>query len=440
MAQRFDLTAQLQLQANSSNVNQVVSQIKKQLAPLGNVKINVQANAKAVAAANSQVSKLNKNLSTSTKTVKEFGSGFSESLRRFGVISIITGGLFKFTQSIKAAAKEAFAFEVELIKISQVTGKTLVELSSLSQEVRKLSTELGVSSSSILNTSRVLLQTGLSASKTKQALEILAKTTLAATFDDIIDTTEGAIAIINQFGNDAKKAGGDIVFLEKSLDSINAVSKKFAVESSDLISVVRRVGGVFSSAGGSVNELIALFTSVRQTTREGAETIATGLRTIFTRIQRTDTVEALKDLNIELRDSEGKFVGAFEAVKRLSIGLAGLDTKDVRFSEIVEELGGFRQIGKVIPLIKQFSVAQEALAVAQSSSGSIASDAVKAQQSLSNQYQQTKEKFTELIAKIADSSAFRSTATSVLKIADALIKLADSITPLIPLLTTLFAF
>lgn len=439
MASQFNLTAQLQLQANDGNINQVVNKVKKQLAPLGNAQIKIQADKKALAAANKQVEKLNKNLNTSKKTVKEFGAGFNESLRRFGVISVITGGLFKFTQAIRTATKEALAFEVELIKISQVTGKTIAELSSLSEEVRKLSTELGVSSASLLNTSRILLQTGLSASKAKQALEILAKTTLAATFDDIQSTTEGAIALINQFGDDARKAGGEIAFLEQSLDAVNAVSKKFAVESSDLISVVRRVGGVFSSAGGNVNELIALFTSVRQTTREGAETIATGLRTIFTRIQRTDTVEALRDLNIELRDSQGKFVGAFEAVKRLSIGLAGLDTKDVKFAEIVEELGGFRQIGKVIPLIKQFTVAQEALAVAQDSSGSVAADAVKAQKSLSNQFQQTKEKFTELIAKIVDSSAFRSTATSVLKIADSLIKLTEAVTPLIPLLTTLFA-
>jgi len=94
------------------------------------------------------------------------------------------------------------------------------------------------------------------------------------------------------------------------------------------------------------------------------------LRTIFTRIQRTDTVDQLKDLGIELRNAQGQFVGAFEAVRRLSVGLSALDPRDARFSDIVEELGGFRQVGKVIPLIKQFTTAQEALAVAQSASGS----------------------------------------------------------------------
>jgi hypothetical protein len=81
--------------------------------------------------------------------------------------------------------------------------------------------------------------------------------------------------------------------------------------------------------------------------------IATGLRTIFTRIQRTDTIEALREYGISLTDVEGKFVGAYKAVELLSKGLSSLDPRDIRFSSIVEELGGFRQIGKVIPLIQQ---------------------------------------------------------------------------------------
>ena len=118
----------------------------------------------------------------------------------------------------------------------------------------------------------------------------------------------------------------------------------------------------------SLNELIALFTSVRSTTRETAETIATGFRTIFTRVQRSETIDQLKQLGIELTDVEGKFIGPLKAIEALSVGLAGLDPRDVRFNEIVEQLGGFRQIGKVIPLLKQFATAQNALAVANASS------------------------------------------------------------------------
>ena len=76
---------------------------------------------------------------------------------------------------------------------------------------------------------------------------------------------------------------------------MNAVAGQFAVESGDLIATIRRTGGVFKQAGGDLNELIALFTSVRSTTRESAESIATGFTySIFTRIQRPENNKILK--------------------------------------------------------------------------------------------------------------------------------------------------
>ena len=189
------------------------------------------------------------------------------------------------------------------------------------------------------------------------ALTALAKTTLAPTFDNITETAEGAVAILAQF-----KQG--VGALESQLGAINAVAGQFAVESGDLISVVRRTGGVFKAAGGDLKELIALFTSVRATTRENAESIATGLRTIFTRIQRPETIGFLKELGVQLTDVNGKFVGPYEAVRRLSQAFGDLPQGDLRFVKIAEELGGFRQVGKVIPLLKQFGTTQEALALA----------------------------------------------------------------------------
>ena len=106
------------------------------------------------------------------------------------------------------------------------------------------------------------------------------------------------------------------------------------------------------------------------------ESIPAGLRTIFTRIQRRDTIDALKEFGVALTDSEGKFVGAYKAIQLLSEGLSSIDPRDLKFSEIVEQLGGFRQIGKVIPLIHEFATAQDALRIAQQGQGSLAKDAM----------------------------------------------------------------
>ena len=222
---KFVLTAQLQLQA-PKNTRQVVSQLQNQLS-----NVNVNVTAKGSKQATAEVQKL----STATKQAGDraaaMGRSFAVSFKRFAAFSIATRAVGLFTRGISDAVSEALNFERGLVKVAQVTGKTISELSSLAKEIRGLATSLGVSSSSLLEVSRILSQAGLSADETRVALESLAKSSLAATFDDIVQTTEGAVAIFNQFGAGAAA-------LEGQLGSINAVAGQFAVEAGDLIGVI----------------------------------------------------------------------------------------------------------------------------------------------------------------------------------------------------------
>jgi TP901 family phage tail tape measure protein len=423
---KFVLTAQLQLQA-PKNVGKVVNQIQQQLKG-----INVDVEARGTATAKRQIEQVRKETDKAAKSADNMGKAFSVSIRRFTALAIATRAVSLFSNSLGGAVKEAISFERELVKISQVTGKTMSDLRGLTDTITNLSTRFGVASSSLLNVSRILSQAGFDAKQTEIALSTLARTELAPTFDDITQTAEGAVAIFNQFRRGAEA-------LESQLGSINAVAGKFAVEAGDLISVVRRAGGVFKASGGQLNELIALFTSVRSTTRESADSIATGLRTIFTRIQRPKTIEYLKQFGVELIDLEGKFVGPFEASMQLGKALAGLEQGDTTFIKIAEELGGFRQIGKVIPLLQQTRVAQEALNVAQGGANSLAGDAAAAQQTLAVRLDQTQQKFIALIRSISETYSFQLMANAALAIADSIVKIGEAIKPVLPLITALAA-
>ena len=308
---RFVLTAQLQLQA-PNNVRQVVQQIQQQLQ---GVSVNVQV--QGAAQAQRQIQQITQNTNQATTAAERMGRAFALSVRRFAAFSIATRAVGLFTSTLSDAVNTAIDFERQLIKVSQVTGKSVSQLRGLTKQITSLSTGFGVASADLLEVSTVLAQAGLSAEDTAVALRTLAKAALAPNFDSITETAEGAIAILAQFQE-------GVGSLEKQLGSINAVAGAFAVEASDLIDVVRRTGGVFKSSGGNLNELLALFTSVRATTRESAESIGTGLRTIFTRIQRPKTIEFLKQFGVELVDLNGKFVGPYEAIKRLSEALSGL--------------------------------------------------------------------------------------------------------------------
>tara|TARA_B100001564_G_scaffold359904_1_gene383757 strand:+ start:3202 stop:9315 length:6114 start_codon:yes stop_codon:yes gene_type:complete len=427
---KFVLTAQLQLQA-PKNVAQVVQQINNQLKGAKNISLDVGV--KGAGRTHQELGKIKSEVDKITSSSDKMGKSFQVSVRRFTALAVATRAVSLFTNTLSSSIKEAISFERELVKISQVTGKTMSNLRDLTNSITGLSKEFGVASSSLLNVSRILSQAGFNAKQTEIALGTLARTELAPTFDDITQTAEGAVAIFNQF---RQGAGA----LEAQLGSVNAVAGKFAVEAGDLISVVRRTGGVFKASGGDLNELIALFTSVRSTTRESADSIATGLRTIFTRIQRPRTIEFLKQYGVELTDLNGKFVGPFEATRKLSAALAGLEQGDISFIKIAEELGGFRQIGKVIPLLQQFSVAQEALNVAQAGSGSLATDAAKAQQTLAVRINTVREEFTALIRSVSETRTFQVMASAALSLAEGLVKVGEAIKPILPLLGALAAF
>ena len=439
MAAGFNLTAQLQLSgATSQNVNSVLSDLRNNLKGVA-VDLKVNTDTKSIARASKATSKFSKDVKSAGKDTKFLNSQLLEASRRFSVITFATGTFIGLARGIQQSVKRAVDFEKELIKISQITGKTVANLSSLEKEIDKVAISLGASNLELALTARTLSQAGIEAGKTKRLLDILGKTTLASSFDNIKDTTEGAIAILNQFGQQAKRTGREVEFLSKSLDVINKLSKTFAVESADLITVVRRTGGVFEAAGGKFEELLALFTSVRQTTRESAETIATGFRTIFTRIQRAETIDQLKLLGITLTDLEGKFVGPLEAIKRLSIGLSTLDPRDIRFNQIVEDLGGFRQIGKVIPLLKQYSVTARALAISQSAVGNTTSDADKATQGLGQNLSKLGQVLDKVVKSFSQSGTFKFLAQTFLNVADSILATVGALKEILPLLATLGA-
>jgi len=434
----FNLTAQLSVALNTASLKNAANTINSQLKDVGAVSLGIPKND----ADNLRYIKVQ--AAEASTAMEQFGRQSGLAAKRFVAFTLTAGAIITFTSSLKQALTAAVDFDREMIRLTQVSTDSVGQVGAVGNEVTRLSKNYGVSSKDLLTTAVTLKQANLSLADTKVALEALAQAALAPSFDNLKDTTEGAIAVMNQFGISAKDLGN-------ALGSINAVAAEFAVEAQDLIEGVRKAGGAFKAAGGDLNEFLALFTSIRQTTRESAESIGTGLRTIFTRVQRNETVEALKDIGVQLRYTAdeakaagdlglaNQFVGPYEAVKRLSGALNELRSTDPRFSAIIEELGGYRQISKVIPLIQEFGVAQKALGVAQIGGASLALNAAQAQEAFGVKIQKVKEEFADFIRNLTNTSSFKSLIDLLLGAASAGIALADSLKGVLPVITAIAA-
>ena len=126
---RFVLTAQLQLQA-PNNVRQVVQQIQQQLQ---GVTVNVQV--QNAAQAQRQIQQVTQATNQATTAAERMGKAFALSVRRFAAFSIATRAVSLFTSTLGDAVQNAIDFERQLIKVSQVTGKSIGQLRGLTKQI-----------------------------------------------------------------------------------------------------------------------------------------------------------------------------------------------------------------------------------------------------------------------------------------------------------------
>lgn len=428
----YNLPLQINLQPpTQGQLNGLKKQIESALSG-----VNVGAiDTKNFAKTNAAIQQTGKQLDRTGEKAEKFWDVLEGKTRSAVAYTVISTALMKVTGAVSQATREAIKYEEELLKISQVTGDSVKLTNQYSRSLLDISKKYNVTLSKVALLTRTLTQTGLSFREAAKGAEVLARTSLLATFDSLTSTTEGLIAVMQTFEVSVNRAG-------KVLESINAVSKAFAVESSDIVEAIRRTGGAFSTAGGSIEELIALFTAVRSTSRESAETIATGFRTIFGRLQRPKTIEYFKQLGIQLETAEGQFIGPYQAIEQISRGLKelGIVAGTTKFAEVVEQIGGIRQISRVVPLLEQASKSQRALGIANRGTADSVEDVEKAQQGLGYQLGALQKEFGALISDIVNSPSFKFIAEVFINTSKAVIRLVSSLKPLLPLLASVAAF
>lgn len=397
--------------------------------------------------ASSEVKTFGKEADIATSRMLEFGRQTGITARRFSTFIISATAFYQFTRALGTGISRALEFNTEMVRLSQVTGRSITQLRGVQQTIDKFSTQFGVSSKALSEVAVTLGQAGFNARETQYALATLAKTTLAPTFKDITNTTEGLIAAFRQFGLQAHE-------FDSAFSSINSVAARFAVESEDIVTAIQKAGGAFvaldsdiegiplKSGTQKLREFISVFSAIRDTTRESADSIATGLRTITARIQRPATQDFLKDfLGVSISEN-GKFIGGLEAILRLNRAIADqkISPRDIRFAQITEEIGGIRQSSRTIPLLTQGAKISEAIRVAENEQKSLDKDALKSQEALQKSLDKTAEKFLKLFRDVVASKGFQELFKGLIGISNLLIKIGDSLSGILaPLAAAGFA-
>ena len=283
-----------------------------------------------------------------TGDVKDFEAALAASNARviaFGASTAVLGGVIR---SFKELANVTIEVEKNLADINRVFGLTTSQLQKFSTDLfnvtKQTASSFNDASQAALEFSRQGLKAEETLQRTKDALTLtrLAGISTANAVDALTSTVNGFAA-----------TG---VTTSQILNKLVAVEQDFAVGAGDLAEALSRTGQAAQEAGVSLDQLNALVTSAQQSTARGGAVIGNALKTIFTRVQRTETLDQLEAFNIAVRDVQGNILPAVTILQNFAGAYRGL--ADAQRAQLSEQVAGVYQVNILKAIVNDLNKSQ----------------------------------------------------------------------------------
>jgi len=332
----------------------------------------------------------------------------------------ITGQVNMFESAMEAANARVIAFGASTAVLATVV-KSLKDLVNVSIEVEAAFTDinriLNLSGGNLDKFSNKLFDTAQKTASTFQAASSAALefSRQGLKTEEVLKRTSDALTLVRLTGMNAKKSVDLLTATVNAftdLDTTSAVDKfvavetKFAVAARDLVEGLSRVGSAAIDAKVDFNELNALITAVQQTTGRGGAVIGNALKTIFTRLQRESTLEALERFNVTVRDVQGNILPATQVLDNF----AGKYDKlaDSTQAYLREQVAGVFQANILSAILKDLNKEQStfsrALDVSVNATENAAQANEKLNQTMSALLQNTATEFAKLQKNLGDAA------------------------------------
>lgn len=274
---------------------------------------------------------------------------FSHELDRATQRVITLGTAFQLlstaTRTIREIARSTIEVEKAMTDINAVFRLTNDNLSKFQGNLFDISRETAKSFSEVSKAATEFARQGLSVAKTQEAV----RAALILSRDANIDVAVSVKALTSAT-NSFQKEG--LTHLQV-INRMAAADAAFAVSSSDLADALTRVGSAAADAGVSFNQLVALVTSAQQITARGGSVIAGAFNTIFTRISRKDTLDALESLGVAVTDLEGRMLPTLKVLDNFAHAYDKM-TGSVK-NQAAELVGGVRQLNTLKAILSDLA-------------------------------------------------------------------------------------
>ncbi len=354
---RADVTLNVNTSQAKRSMDRAAAEINKVVNNIGGKQVSFNVNSRS----------FTQPLGRITASANEFTKSLEASNARVIAFGASVGIINGVSDAFRTLVVETVKFEKTLADINVVLNASSQSLErfgkGLFDVARNTAQAFNVSATAALEFSRQGLTMEEVLKRTNDALTLTRLTGLKAE-----EAVSGLTAAVNAFG-DAGLTTTDII------DKLAAVDVKFAVSSKDLINALERTGAVAIDAGVELDNLIGLVTALQQTTARGGSVIGNGLKTIFTRIQRPESIRQLEQMGVAVRNLRGEILPADKIMIQMAKSFDNLSQSQQ--SNIVQFSAGIFQANIFRAALRDLSKEQSIQAQATKIAGEASGDAAK---------------------------------------------------------------
>ena len=326
---RDKITVDLELQAKQAY--REVERLNRKIAEMGK---GMSKSFGAGMGGGDKVRALGTGLSKATVKADEFNKSLEASNARVIAFGASAGLIMQVDRALKAMVASAIKVEKAMMDVNIVMDLSTQQLEKFGRGMFKVAKETGQAFETVAEATTEFARQGLGMEKTlvrtKDALILTRLTGMNAA-----DSVKSLTAAVNSFNKEG-------VTSSQVINRMAKVDQKFAVSSDDLAKAVSRVGASAISAGVNLNELMAITTAVQQKTARGGAVIGNAFKTIFTRIQRSDVKNQLRNYGVAVTDNNGKMLSGIQILQNLANEYENLSK--TQQSSVAEQVAGVFQV------------------------------------------------------------------------------------------------
>lgn len=332
---------------NPSNINELNNHMSKLDATIKNTKTDISV--------------MGKEWSLATNNANTFTGAISEALKKVGIFNIgydiINGIENQFKDGVQSVIKMDSAL-ADLNKVVDLSKSELLEMRDASVSLGK---ELGRNA---VDVASGMAEFGRQYKDLEKIKEMTEASIVGANVMDNVTSSEVAKGLTTVITSLKLESSEAINIINK----LNEVQNNYRVESGDMLNALAEVGSTAKTSGVELNDLTGYITALTVATGKSGDEVGNALRSIMARMYKADSINALKEANVQVKDAQGNFRDFTSIMNDLDKVWGNLtDTQKIQLGQTV---GGIQRYNDFISIVDNLDTAMKASETSANSFGS----------------------------------------------------------------------